>query len=730
MSHRSLRATAGAWACLASLLLAASPATGQTLEELVSAVRSVGGELQSAPPPKPDRLREILKSLDRAEGDVERWRGEREEQAGDSEAALEALYDSRDWLRLEHLEGEISYWRGWAYFHLAGQLEREPPEAVGAYRAAQRSFARAMRNLRDPAVAREMLLATAIAQRGAGSPAQSAETLARIERAFPEAPADYRDRVRLERARTALALASPAELLEVTRQADLTTATGRQLALLRLDWLLREPGGNRAELGAEARRLLVARGDAAAQAVARLEAAKLSSAELEALELGREGDALVGLALLREQRFADAAQRLERATQGSLDGLREDVMMARLAEAQLRSNQPEAAFATSQALRARYPRSSLRSEVARFGYAAAQRWHELEGSGEPAQRALAEAAEWVIQDAPQSEEAAEIRVRRALATASRSSPSRALRVLESLPKEAAGDEAVTLQRALLRSARLQSRIEEHLGLTGAIRSEASQLDGLLRKLPADDELTRRYRDEIRLARARARVGLGHAGALELLGRQGRNLEVERTRIVALWLGGHSAEALRAAAALLDGGTGSLRDRYALTLPVALAASEQNDGSLQAAPLRGLLAALRGAAPEGTEPEFLYELALREARAAAQAGQNDDAVALIETTLAQQPRARSNLILAAETLERGGRPDLATDVWHQLAAASEEGASDWVRARVGVARSLHATPGRAQDGCDVATSLLVSGRHFSTEAEQELRTLAESCGRAG
>jgi len=707
-------------------LLAAEPAATQNLPALVASVTETGKALQSTTPPEPPRLGAILDALDRAEAGVERIRARREARAGDDEAALEALYGSRDWLRMEHLEGEIYYWRGWAYFHLAGQLEPASPAAREAYRSAERAFARAMRSLRDPAIAREMILATAIAQREAGSAERAEETLARIERVFPDAPSDFHARVRLERARTALARGNGPALLAFTEASDPATRTGLQLALLRLEWLLGTPSENTAQLGATARALLGAGGEAAGQAVARIEAQKLPSATLEALPLGREGDALVGLALLREGQYADAADRLRRASGGSLSGLRDDVIMARLAEAELRSDRPEAAFGTAKTLRVRFPRSSLRGEVARFGYAAAQLWSQENGSNGPAGGAVAEASQWVLEDAPHSEEASEIRVRHALATASRSSPSRALRLLDSLPEGASQSEAVALQKALLRSARLQTRLEESLRRTRPARSEADQLEQLLRAIPRTSELTRNYQEEITLARARARLGLGHAGALELLLRLESTFDVERTRIVALWMGGRPNEALAAATELLESGAGSRRDRYALTLPVALAASEQSNGSIRAGPLRGLLAALRRAAPQGTEPEFLYELALREAQVAARAGESEEAVALIQGTLAAEPRARSNLVLAAETLETGGRPDLATDVWHQLAESSPAGGTDWARARVGVARSLYATPGRERDGCDVAQSLLLSGRNFPVEAEAELRTLARDC----
>ena len=713
-------------ALVLALLASAEAVPAQTLSALIASVRETGKTLQAETPPDPTRLRAILAALERADAGVERIRERRETQAGDDEAALEALYESEDWLRMEHLQGEIYYWRGWAFFHLGGQLESGSAAAREAYRSAERAFARAIRSLRDPTVAREMILATAIAQREAGSPERSDATLDRVERVFADAPAEFHARVRLERARTAARRGNGPAVLAATASADPATAVGRELALLRLDWLLREPGAHVAELGATARTLLAAGGAGAGQAVARFEAKKLQSDTLDALGLGSEGDALVGLALLREERYADAADRLHRASRGSLVGLRDDVVMARLAEAELRGDRPEAAFATARDLRTRFPRSSLRGEVARFGYAAAQLWSQQNGGDPAAASAVSQASQWVLDDAPRSEEASEIRVRRALATASRSSPSRALHVLDALPEGASQSEAVALQKALLRSARLQTRLEESMRLTRPVRSEAQQLERLLRAVPRESELARNYQRDITLARARARLGLGHAGALELLLRLPSSFDVERTRIIALWLGGRPNEALSAAAELLEGSEGTPRDRYALTLPVALAASEQESGAIEAAPLRRLLAALRAAAPADTEPEFRYELALREASVAARSGQGEHAVALIEETLAEEPRARSNLILAAETLERGGRPDLATDVWHQLAETSEAGGSDWARARVGVARSLHATRGREEDGCAVAHSLLLSGRSLPVEAEVELQRLAQGC----
>lgn len=718
------------FACIASGEAAAdlssradAAARSGNLAGLGAVVRDAGAAIRDAANPRAPLLDDIIGALTRVESSIGSLREARERAVEDDEAGLEALYESKTWLRFDHLEGELQYWRGWAHFRRASGRAAEGSDAAEGYRAARRDFSRAMRNIRDPAVARETLLASAIAERGAGSNSRSAATLKRVEELFADAPAEFQERLRLERARTEKELGRSREVLALTVDADLGRASGRELADLRLRTLLAEPQRRLGPLAAAARPMLQAGGDAAARAVTALEGAKLSSAVLRDLKLGAEGNALEGLALLREERFEAAADKLSAAARGPLAGLRDDIVLARLAEAQLRARRGAAAFATCERIRTRFPNTTLRSQVARYGYNAAQLWNAGDDNAQ-AQKAVVSASAWVLADAPRSEEAAEVRVQRAMTTASRSAPDRALRVLENLPPGAPGAEAVTLQKALLRSAKVQTALERSLRRTASVRREADRLHALLREIPAASPIAAEYREEIAISEARARIGLGYAGALEQLRGLPRNLEVERTRIVGLWVTGDRSASMRATEALLASGPGSARRRFGWALPVTLAASEQRDADPAA--LRSLLRSLRAVLPADFEAEFRMELALREARAAQRAGDEAGALALVNEVRTESPSTLSNLVSIAEILERGGNPAPATEVWHQISEVSDRAGDTWIRARVGVARSLRATPGRAQDGCDVAMSLVVSGRSLIPEVEEELRTIARSC----
>lgn len=685
-------------------------------------VRDAGKAIRESAAAPAALLADAISAFDRVEGGIDTLRARRESAVESDEAGLEKLYESDDWLRLDHLQGEVQYWRGWAHFRDAARKQGAGQDAAADYRAARRDFARAMRNIRDPAVARETLLATAIAERGAGAAAKSEATLERIETLFDEVPAEFKKRLRLERARTAQALGQRDAVLALTRDPDLRSAVGRDQADLRLRTLLAQGGEKPSLIRETARPMLKAGGDAAARAVVALEAAKLSSAELARLELGPEGDSLQGLALLREERFAEAADKLANAP--ASPGLREDIVLARLAEAQLRARRGAAAFSTCQRLRARFPKSALRPQIARFGYAAAQLWGAAEEGSPQAAEALDTASAWVIADAPSSEEAAEVRVRRAMAIAQRSGANRALRALDSLPEGAPGSDAVNLQKALLRSAKVQTALEASLRRSPGVRRHAAELDKALRKVPSSSPLATEHAADIAIAKARARLGLGRAGALELLRGLPPSLEVERTRIIGMWLLGDRRDALRATDALLQRGPGSPGERFRWALPIALGASEA--GNVDPAALRGLLATLRAKAPADFDREFLLEIGLREARAAQRAGADRDAIQIAREVQANGPTTLSNLAMIAEIFEAAGEPGPATEVWHQISEVSDREGSAWLRARVGVARSLRDTPGRAQDGCDVAMSLVVSGRSFPTDVEDELRAIAGSC----
>lgn len=706
-------------------------AAGASSSALQAAIRAVGEAVSQGVDPPEARLRDALVALDRAEASVAALRERGESAAGESESALEALYESDDWLRLDHLDGELQYWRGWAHFRLAGKLA--PEKARSEFRAARRDFVRAMRNIRDPNVAQETLLATAIAERGAGESARSSATLARIREIFSDAPAEFLGRLRLESARSARAEGDLTKVLIFAEGADLATPYGRDLRGIALRALLDTPTADRAALRASASEMLSAGGDAAARANAILEAAKLPSATYKSWVLGEPGAALHGLALLREKRFEDASSLLGGALRGSLPGLRRDVVMARLAEAQLQSKQAPAAFATCKALRERFPKTPLRAQVARFAYAAAGNWVAAKDRSGDAANALERASDWVLADAPASDEASEVRVRRAMATAQRSDPERALRVLDALPSGGAGAEAVSLQKALLRSAKLQTSFEQSLRRSDRILGQARRLDALLHKIPKQSELAAEYRTDLAIARARATTGLGHAGAFETLGKLKPSFEVERTRIVALWMNARYEQALTASVAFLRSGSGSERDRYAWALPIALAASEHKVSGEHAAPLGALLSLLGERAPDDLDPELVVELALRAARARIQSGDRESGLASLARAFGDASNpievGLANLVLGATLYEEAGRPDAATELWHRIAERSSESSDQWLHARLGIARSLRATPGRAQDGCDVAHSLVLSGRSLPEELGQKLRAIAASCSDA-
>jgi hypothetical protein len=685
-------------------------AAGESLTRLGARVQAGApvGELEAIQRALADGRRR-LEALRRAE----------EERAGLDEERLAALLESERSQRLSYLLGVIDYWEAWALFGLAERAPADTPERRARQRErfaqASNRFARAAVTVREPAALRESGLARAVAQRRADRPEEAKETLQRLVAGFPDAPAEWRERVALEQMRVAAALGDRALVLRATEDAQPTSPAGVEQVLERLRILLSPPrdparvGALRESLAA----LLRTSGPVASRALALVYEAGLEAREIAELELGAAGQALEGVALYRAGAYAAAAERLAVSETGALPaGLRGDVLLLYHADALARTGQPARAAAVAARFRRRFPASALRGEMARLAYGAA-----LQAPDEPER--LAAAAAWVIEAAPRSAEAEHARARRALTEVARVPAAEALRRLEAIPPGAPGRRPARIQRALLLSAQLQAALESEGGDAGrAARLLAGALDEIAPLVRADERAA--LAGDLALAHARVRAAAGDAeAALAALAAAPAGTERERTRLVALERGQRPAEAAATALALLRSPGGE-----ALALRYALAAPERRPLRPEARrAVLELLAAARAHAEREGRAELELALLDREAALLLEA-EPARAVDLYERYRERAPDSARALTGRARALEAAGRIGDALDAWDEVARRSEAGSSGWYEARIGVVRALSAQ--RPEEGCRVARSILELRADVPPQADAELRRLARPC----
>jgi len=676
-------------------------------------------------------LESSLRALESADSGLKSWRERRETEIGDDEAALDDLYGSRQWMEIDHLAGEIDYWKGWVLYrlgHIAKRRGDGKTRQRGYFRGALRAFGRALPRIRDPNVGRETLLAVASIQRELGKPKNAATTLDRLGRVFADAPAEFHRRVVLERARSAADSGDLKGVLTHTRGASEKTGSGKELLMLRVEAILAgdEPEKQLADLRAAAVKLLGASGKAPGQVVAHLASADLSGKTLVSLNLGAVSEVLAGLAFTEESPEV-AASFLDRALSSGkpLPGLRREVLWARLAEARFREENYELSYRACDSFRSQYPKSEFRSNMARLSYDSAKAW-EAAGGGAASSRAVASASKWVARDAPDSAEADQVQVTRALSRAAASrNPNRAIRLLNRVPMGAAGVEAVALQKVLVLSAKVQGALERALRKPTDVRGPTRELTkalGGIRNLPK--ELQKTYAQDIGVANVRQLIGEGKSTkALERLLTLNPDFEAMRTRLMALWRVGRKGDAQHLATRILSTGPGAKKSRWELAALVgAVAPEDAPNPAVQAK----LLKVLRDTRPKSVEGELVADLILREAEASLRAGDAGLAKRRLEEVVAANPRALRTLHGTASLYESLGNAGAATQVWHHASKLSEPGSPAWAKARVGVARTLRLVPEKAGDGCAVAESILASGRELDDTSRNELTQISASC----
>jgi tetratricopeptide (TPR) repeat protein len=666
-------------------------AAGETLGTLVSRARDLGADAAL--------WLELIEQARALRRHVERARFHLEARQGDDEAALERLYRSRDWQRLDYAEVASGYWLGWAQVSL-GQALSPGPERRAAMKAAERAFSRASLELGLPRIATLSLLGLGIVRRELGEPERARRSLERFEallsrQADPEllVPALYELLVialedgDLERAR-ALRDRLPPEALPPERELALAKLEARA-------WLQHaEAGRGGAEQAAALLRHLNAAGGAHAEFATALVLEHRDV--LAGLDVGPTGDLVRAEEAFAAGRFAEAseayAQALSRASE--LPGV--DLELTRYKHAvSLFESDGERELAIRELERVLAgDGDSLRASAVRLLYVLTAAEATQHPSSASEGRAL-RAAELLLEIDPDSDEAAHARYRIAR-DRSAGSGRDPMALLEAIPTSSDAYPSACLERARLRAARLQRHANAGRGLGAEMRAEAKKLRTDLETLQA---LAREGRLSADPARD-ARLAVLHAKAADWAGEPGSRVlalveQAERTpqlddsgrrALLRLRLRTLCNEGLFDALTEFFDATpeAGVRRDWEIWYETLQRAERQRTPRPPSAWLVRMHARLGELAPQAHRDAA----ALSEAQVLLRSGRAEEAVAKAGPLVEADPGWGNAWVTYARALDASEEAAGARDAWSQVAAGVEEGSPLWFEAQLGIATALH------------------------------------------
>ncbi len=649
-----------------------------------------------------------------------------EERAGEDEAAIEALYRSTDWSRLDYSGVTLGYWRGWAALgvgqHLeAGDARREAMELAVA------SFSRSALELRLPKVATASLLGLGTAQRDLGEDEKAETTLnallAQLQRA-PDAQLDAAARyelalIALERgdaARAALLIdAIPQGRLSRENRLDLTRREvqgllaqqrdlDRAAALLRQMLAAGEPYSNQAAALAEEHRALLAGRDLGALG-------KLLDAE-DAFAAG-------------DYAAARAAYSAALGARGGVPGLNRANVEYKYAYALSETGSLAEAANILDRLTADPKGGDARALAAPLYYSVAERMAGADPSAAAQTRAL-RAAERLLEIAPDASGADSARYRAARGREARGSTRSSITQLEAIPRDSAAYPAAQLDLVRLRGEELQTL--ERRGRSRDLRRLAPVL-----------------------ARDIARVqGLIAGGTIAP--DPGRDATIAIWDAKSAFWGGDGAAAvdrkIASARATAVGAEGErtllrleLRNRVRAKQWRALAAAfdARSDAALRgdfAIWHEALNAAKRGGAPADQivvwyerltplAPERSREtLALGSAEALLAAGRAAAAAEQAQQLIQGDKYWADAWIVYAKALDGAGDSAGALAAWQRISAGTESGTGPWVEAKLRAAEAAQRL-GDARGACRAVVGL--DDAELSGAAQRRFESAAAGCG---
>jgi hypothetical protein len=657
-----------------------------------------------------------------------------EERAGEDETALEALFRSSDWQRLDYSEAMLGYWTGWSQLSL-GQRLPSGPERRTAMERAQLAFARSALELRLPRIATASLFGLAVARHDLGDLEGARRALERVERqlALSEdpallGPALYElasvalEQDDVERGR-AVAARIPAEAL----------SREQRLVLMRLEaeaWLRRARAGRGgAEPAAALLRKLALEGGVHAE-----HAAALALRHWELLrgrDLGGIGDLLAAEDAFDARRYSEARDAYARvlAQPDAVPGLDLATTRFKYARCLAESGSRGAALEALERLLSDGAGASVRPHAAALYHSLAEELASADPGPAAEARAL-RAATILLDVAPEAPGAdiARYRVARARETTRGSRVS--LAELEKIPPSSPAYPAARMDLARLRSARLQGLDASGRAGTAAGRSAARELAAdldALQALLAEGRLEPEPARDAALAvfRAKAAAWSGDPAARVLAW-------VERAEAQP----GLDAEGRRALIRLRLRVLVQAQDYAVLE---DLLAARSDDEVLRDWPIwyEALVALSARSAPAPTllawharlEPlapaPARDALALGHGRALLATGRADEASAQARALVDRDARSGDAWLLYARALDASGAAGEAFRAWRSVARGVEVGTPRWLEAQLAAAAAARRA-GDLENACRGVADVVRAAPELDARARAQLETLAEGC----
>jgi chemotaxis protein histidine kinase CheA len=655
-----------------------------------------------------------------------------EARAGEDEAALEQLYRSSDWQRLDYAAVTLGYWRGWAELS-RGQALDAGAERREAMRRAVAAFEHSARELRLPGIAAASLLGLGMSWRDLGELERARGALERLRAQLARQP-DAKLQLACDYELVAIALAQgdaerAGELAAALPAGALTPEQQSTLVRAELEsWLSRaEQDPEALERAALRLRELLAAGGPSAQAAAAL--VQQHWPRLRGRELGTLGELLGAEDAFAAGRFAEARDGYRRALSapGGVPGLDERTARYKLAVSLAQTGERSAAASELEQLLPQLKGHPVRAPAARLYQQLAEALL-AEQPGAAAEARAERAAALLLEAAPDAAGADVARYRVALAGKEKK-PEDAIRELSRIPPESPVYAASRLELARRRAERFE-QLDAAGGDAKRLRVEAQALAHALDlvgelveagRIPADparDSTLAVLRakaslragdppDRVRswLRRAEVMPGLDAAAQRALLRVQ---LQTQ--------LAAGDLDAL--AAALAERSDDQLRREWPIWYEAAAAAAEREPAS--AALLAGWVR-LERAAPAESRDAF----ALAHARALLRAGQAEEATRRARALTERDASWGDAWVLYAQAEDARGDAGAARRAWEHVAAGLERGSPRWAEAELAAGEAA-LRAGDAKAACEAATALRASGGAPATKAGERIRSLEKSC----
>jgi hypothetical protein len=726
-------------AALASLegRLAAQASAGASADDLAASADAFGALVARAQELRAGAAQQArLAALAARLGErVAAARASLEAGAGEDEAALERLYRSDGWQRLDYASATLGYWGGWAEL-ARGQALEPGVERREAMRRAAAAFSKSALELRLPGVAAASLLGLGMASRDLGELERARSALERLRAQLAQQP-DARLQVACDYELVAVALAQgdaerAGELAARLPAGALSAEQRVTLARVEVEGLLLRADKDPAALERAVARLreLLAAGGPSAQAAAAL--VQQHWARLRGRDLGPLGELLAAEEAFAAGRWAEARGGYWSALSapGGVPGLDARTARYKLAVSLAQSGEREAAAAELERLLPELGGSALRAPAARL-------YHQLaeallaEQPGAPAEARAQRAARYLLDAAPDAPGADVARYRVSVSGAGAKGDD-AIRELSKVPAKSPVYAASRLELARRRAERFE-QLDAAGGDGKRLRAEAQALArdlDLVRELagagrippePARDATLAVLRAKASLRAGdppeRVRVWIERAEALPALEAGGRRALL-RVRLQAeLASGDLDALAVALAARPED----ELRREWPIWYEALAAASERAPAS------SALLAAwsrLEAAAPAESHDAF----ALAHARALLRAGRAAEAARRARSLTERDASWGDAWVVYAQAEDAGGDAAAARRAWERVAEGLESGSPRWVEAELAAGEAA-LRAGDAQAACRAAAALRHSGAALSAKPEARVRSLEQRCAAA-